>query len=65
MKGLQTIRSVTGRKLAHFCADESGATAIEYAMIAAGVGAALAATITTMGSSVKTTLYDKLQSIFQ
>ena len=34
-------------------ADERGATAIEYAMIAAGIGAALAATITGMGSSVK------------
>ena len=48
-----------------FYADENGAAAIEYAMIAAGVGAALAATIASMGSSVKTTLYDKLSSIFQ
>jgi pilus assembly protein Flp/PilA len=46
-----------------FCADENGATAIEYAMVAAGVGAALAGTIQMMGTSVKTTLYDKLASI--
>ena len=32
---------------------ESGATAIEYAMIASGIGAAIAATIVTLGSSVQ------------
>jgi pilus assembly protein Flp/PilA len=50
--------------LRRFAACESGATAIEYAMIAAGVGAALAGTIQAMGSTVKTSLYDKLASIF-
>ncbi len=62
---IETIISATDRQIRDFAASQSGATAIEYAMIAAGVGAALAATITSMGSSVKTTLYDKLQSIFQ
>jgi len=54
-----------GLTIDRFCRDERGATSIEYAMIAAGVGAALAVTITTMGSSIKTTLYDKLATIFQ
>ena len=62
---IETIISATDRQIRDFAASQSVATAIEYAMIAAGVGAALAATITSMGSSVKTTLYDKLQSIFQ
>jgi pilus assembly protein Flp/PilA len=32
---------------------ESGATAIEYAMIASGVGVAIAASIVSLGSNVK------------
>jgi pilus assembly protein Flp/PilA len=36
-----------------FVRDESGATAIEYAMIASGVGVAIAATVVNLGSSVK------------
>jgi len=34
-------------------ADESGATAIEYALVASGVGAAIAATVYQLGSGVK------------
>jgi pilus assembly protein Flp/PilA len=33
--------------------DEAGATAIEYAMIASGVGVVIAATIVNLGSTVK------------
>lgn len=33
--------------------DETGATAIEYAMIASGVGVVIAATIVSLGSTVK------------
>ena len=47
-----------------FCADENGATAIEYAMIASGVGAFLASTIWGFGGHLKTTLYDKLAALF-
>ena len=36
-----------------FLRDESGATAIEYAMIASGVAVAIAAAVTSLGSSVK------------
>ena len=38
---------------AWFWSDESGATAIEYAMIASGVGAVIAASITLLGGGVK------------
>ena len=44
--------------------DESATPAIEYGLIAAGVGAAIAATIFSLGSSVKETLYDKIAGIF-
>jgi pilus assembly protein Flp/PilA len=36
-----------------FMRDESGATAIEYAMIASGIAVAIATTIVTLGSSVQ------------
>ena len=43
-----------------FLRDESGATAIEYALMASGIGAAIAATVFGFGSDLKTTLYDKI-----
>jgi pilus assembly protein Flp/PilA len=36
-----------------FCRDQSGATAIEYALIASGISIAIAATVATLGTSVK------------
>jgi pilus assembly protein Flp/PilA len=36
-----------------FLRDDSGATSIEYAMIASGIAVAIAATVTSVGSSVK------------
>ena len=46
--------------LRRFRADERGATAIEYALIAAGIGATIAATVYNMGSQIKTALWDKV-----
>jgi pilus assembly protein Flp/PilA len=40
-----------------FMRDESGATAIEYALIAAGVAVAIDSTVMSLGSSVKDNLY--------
>jgi pilus assembly protein Flp/PilA len=37
-----------------FLADEGGATAIEYSLIAAGVAGAIIAAVTTLGGNVKT-----------
>jgi pilus assembly protein Flp/PilA len=47
-----------------FVADESGATAIEYAMIAAGIGVTIATTVWGLGSALKESWYDKLANIF-
>jgi Flp pilus assembly pilin Flp len=44
--------------------DEGGATAIEYALIAAGVGVTIASTVWGVGSSLKESWYDKLASMF-
>jgi len=46
-----------------FRADERGATAIEYALIAAGIGATIAATVFNVGTTLKTVWWDKIGSI--
>jgi pilus assembly protein Flp/PilA len=51
-------------RVRRFAADERGATAIEYALIAAGVGATIASTVWGLGSALKTNWYDKLAGIF-
>ena len=43
-----------------FWHDQNGATAIEYAMIAAGVGAAIAATVYTLGDTVLNNLFETI-----
>jgi pilus assembly protein Flp/PilA len=39
--------------LGRFLRDQSGATAIEYAMIASGVSIVIAGTVATLGTAVK------------
>jgi pilus assembly protein Flp/PilA len=52
------------RIVRRFRDDEQGATAIEYALIAAGVGMAIASTVFTLGSNLKATWWDKVAAIF-
>ncbi len=42
------------KHIGHFCADESGATAIEYGLIAALVSVAAIGALTTMGNTLNT-----------
>jgi pilus assembly protein Flp/PilA len=51
------------RQVERFRSDESGATAIEYAMIASGIGAFLAATVYLLGTQVKA-LFVSLANLF-
>ena len=51
--------SLAMRGLRDFVRDESGATAIEYAMIAAGIAGAIIAVVTGLG----TAMHAKYQSI--
>jgi len=46
-------RTKVTRPVLRYVSDESGATAIEYAMIASGIGVVIAATIVNLGSTVK------------
>jgi Flp pilus assembly pilin Flp len=51
------------RHLARFGVEEGGATAIEYAIIASGIGGVLAVTVFTLGGSV-TNLFSTLSALF-
>ena len=42
--------------VSRFASDESGATAIEYGLIAAGISVAIIAVVQGLGSKLKTTL---------
>lgn len=55
--------AIVVRQIARFRADESGATAIEYALVASGVGVAVAATVYSLGSKVKD-LFTTLSGLF-
>lgn len=44
--------------------DRRGATAIEYAVIASGISGAIIATVWTMGTDIKTNLYDRIAAMF-
>jgi len=54
------LRPMLTRLAARLATEEGGATAIEYALMASGIGAAIAATVFGFGSDLKTTLYDKI-----
>ena len=57
------LRATMALLRARLAADERGATAIEYALIAAGIGAALAATVYNLGSQTKG-LYQSIAALF-
>lgn len=53
-------------KFTHFLKDESGATAIEYALLAGLIGVGIMAAATTLGEQITTlfgTITTKLQTI--
>jgi pilus assembly protein Flp/PilA len=47
-------------RAADFAAEESGATAIEYGIIAAGIAGVIIGLVYNVGSSIQTKLYDKI-----
>ena len=56
-------RPVTCR-VNRFLADDSGATAIEYSIVAAGIGLAVASAVWGLGSQITATFYNKLITLF-
>jgi pilus assembly protein Flp/PilA len=57
-------RRLVGTSVRRFVRDESGATAIEYAMIASGIAVAIASTIVSLGTNVKG-LYSSVATAMQ
>jgi pilus assembly protein Flp/PilA len=64
MPRTSTLRTIIAPACARFISDEQGATAIEYAVIAAGIGAFISATVYGVGSALRTNFYDKLGALF-
>jgi pilus assembly protein Flp/PilA len=60
---ISTMSRVLAVHIRAFRGNERGATAIEYALIASGVAAAIAATVFNFGSNLKTTFYDKIAAL--
>ena len=60
MPRTSTLRTIIAPACARFIADEQGATAIEYAVIAAAIGAASSRPRSIgVGSALKSNFYDK------
>ena len=55
-----TAVSSFGGLLSRFRADETGATAIEYGLIAAGISVAIITSVQSLGTQIKTALWDKV-----
>lgn len=47
-----------------FLCNDSGATAIEYGLIVAGIAIAILASINSLSGAVKTMLFDQIQNAF-
>ena len=54
--------SDTKRRVGRFLNDEQGATAIEYALIASGIAAAIISIVFGVGSTVSNNLYGKVNA---
>lgn len=55
-----SFSSDTKRGVGRFLNDERGTTAIEYALIASGIAAAIISIVFGVGNTVTTSLYDKV-----
>ncbi len=60
---MQKLHSLMPLSLRRFLRDSNGATAIEYAMIAAGIAGVVIAAVNALGADLKTSFYDKLASL--
>ena len=59
MSGLRSF----GKLMRRFGANQSGATAIEYGLIAAGIGMAIITVVFNLGSAIKANLWDKVGNV--
>ena len=62
-EGASMLVSGTITGFSRFIGDERAATAIEYSLMAAGIALAVATTVMSLGSTVKSTFYDRLMAL--
>ena len=60
MASKSIVLSNTRRVVGRFLADERGTTAIEYALIASGIAAAVISIVFGLGNTVVNNLYNKI-----
>ncbi len=53
------------RNMTDFAQSDSGSTAMEYGVIAAGVAAFIAATVYGLGSNIQNVFYNKLTALMK
>ncbi len=53
-------RTRTIRSIARYIADDSGATAVEYAIIASMISLAIMGSVYALGTAIQDTLYNKI-----
>ena len=54
----RNLEAILKQKVLKFLSDESGATAIEYGLIAAGISLAIIAIVNTLGGTLNTKFTD-------
>jgi pilus assembly protein Flp/PilA len=62
MRGCTVRALLAGMR--RFRDDEQGATAIEYGLIASGVGMAIISTVFTVGSNLQSNWYNRIANVF-
>ena len=60
---MKTLRVLMPRAVRRFLLNESGATSIEYALIAAGIAGVLIVIVYSLGGDVKA-LYDRVSAAY-
>lgn len=50
-----TVRELSMSQILRFCREQSGATAIEYGLIAAGISIAIVIAVSSLGTSLNST----------
>jgi|HubBroStandDraft_4_1064222.scaffolds.fasta_scaffold164971_2 pilus assembly protein Flp/PilA len=62
MASKTNVWSTAARDIGRLLVDERGATAIEYALIASGIGAAIMTIVFGVGQTVVNNLYNRIAS---
>ena len=58
----EAFRTELARNFGRFLANQRGATAIEYGLMAALIGVAIMGVVFSTGQGIKTTLYDAISN---